>query len=493
MKYSRPIKSPFLLLAFLLVSHTYADAGSSMTLTIHESITLAIAKNYFVKVSGFDPKIAAQEVSKAKGSFDPIIGTEYSRREFDVLNENGDIVTSTSDRETSSLFLRGVMPWGTRYLLEINEDQLKTLDNTGQSHSSDADYSIEITQPLLRGLGLADRYASTRLAMNRSEIQNWVFTDVIMRTVRNVVNNYAQLYFAKKNLAISRQSLELAQKLYDDNRKRVAVGRVAEYDIIRAEANYARRQEDVINAKRRLHIQANRFKLLISDELESLINYDINIQDFVEPAEFEYSVLSDFKQALDLRPDYQQALLGINARRIEVKRDKRQALPTLDLVFRYDRFGTAQNNDSAFDSLRDHNAGSTYTGLSFSIPITNQEGRARVRTAELALEKKELDVARLKQAILLDIDNAAAVVASHWERIQAAQKALEITEKELDATQKRFDAGRGNSFFVINTQERLANARIRKILALSDFYRALADYYYETGQILRVYKVGIPI
>ncbi len=84
-------------------------------------------------------------------------------------------------------------------------------------------------------------------------------------TTRNVKNAYWDLVYAIDNMAVQRQSLELAQQSLKDNRARVEIGTMAPIDIIQAEAEVAQREESVILAEASIGRAEDRLRALIYD------------------------------------------------------------------------------------------------------------------------------------------------------------------------------------------------------------------------------------
>ncbi len=462
-----------------------------LKLDIAQAITLSLAKNYFVRVESFEPKIAWQDIEFSLGEFDPVVGFETGKNKNDSLSSSGESVIAEQTVRNERLYLNGKFPWGTQYFLQVSNEKF-VRRYSGNSRDFDVSASIEVTQPLLRGFGVDSGLASTRLAKNRYQIKQAVFEDLIMGTVRDVAINYANLYSAKKNLELRIESRNLAQRLLDDNRKRVAVGRDAESEIITAEAGVASREDAVINAEKNLRIQENRFKLFVSDDVVDLLAYRILIEDLNIEKFSGVDVKQDFLMALRKRPDYLQAKLGLNASHIAIKRDKRNLLPSLDISIRASQFGASDTSRSkAQDSFSDAKADGLSTQLNFSMPILNRSNRAQLRSSELVLAQKELDIKQLEQAILVDIDNAAVRLDADYRRVAATQRAVDLAEKSLFATEQLRKAGRRTSFVVLRFQNDLANAQNAYLQALSAYYRSYINYRYEIGEILEYFNVDL--
>ncbi len=472
---------------FSLAKQHQVDKPNILKIDIDDAISLTLSKNYFVKVRSFDPEIEKQFIDFNKGTFEPVVGLTYRLEETDVLENTGNI-NDKQDKGSTTLFLNGVMPWGTEYLLEVNQSK----DILRDSRSHDFDSLIEISQPLLKGFGVNEGLASTRLAINRFEIQSWIFKDVVMDTVRDVAIAYANLYAAQKNLEVRVESRNLAQQLLNDNRKRASVGRDAESEIVTAQASVASRENAVVNAERTLLFAENQLKQYISDDLLPLLSYRVEtsgIDHFDEP---KINIRNDFKNSLTLRPDYQQAKLGINASHIEVKRDKQRSLPTLNITFRAKQFGKGNTSSNARDVFDHQKPRNFTTTLEFSTPITRKSGRAQLRASELALQQAELDIKYLEQGILLDIDNAASNLSTDWNSLQITKQAVEYAEKSLSAAEKLRKAGRSTSFVVLRFQNDLERARNDYFQAKTAYFRSIINYHYAVGDILHFFKVEIP-
>ena len=71
--------------------------------------------------------------------------------------------------------------------------------------------------------------------------------------------------YAIGNLAVQRQSLELAQQSLKDNRARVEIGTMAPLDIVQAEAEVATREEAVILAEAAIERQQDVLRALVSN------------------------------------------------------------------------------------------------------------------------------------------------------------------------------------------------------------------------------------
>ena len=83
---------------------------------------------------------------------------------------------------------------------------------------------------------------------------------------------------------------------------------------------------------------------------------------------------------------------------------------------------------------------------------------------------------QLELQIATEVTNAALLVESNRERLQAAQAARDLAERRLDAEQSRFEVGLSTNFFVVQAQRDLRDSQNSELRALLDYRRAQVDF-----------------
>ena len=456
------------------------------------AVELALGRNFTIRVEEFGPKIASESLKQSKGRFDPVFETRYIASEDDNP-QSVDPFTNLPDSFTVkddllSIGFEGLLPWGTTYQFEFESDNRRgSFNDFEDAFSTFAGFTF--TQPLLRNFGLKSNRSQIRVARRDYRISEWSFRQSLIDVITDTVFAYNDLYFARQNLKVAERSRDLAERLYSDNLKRVEAGFMAPLDIVVAEARVAIRDERLIRAKRVFLNRKNLFKQLITDEIGDLPKLDISIEAPPTPAPPDIDVDRDYAFALKNRPDYRQAVLGLEKREIEQMRDRNLALPTLDFIGRYGLRGLDDTLGSSLGILRSETNQAYTVGAFFRIPITNREGRFRRTAATLAFNRSELDLKRFEQFILVEIDNAARRIETDRLRIKAAARARELTARSLEAEEKKLRVGTSTTFFVLELQEDLENAAISEIATITDYNKAVAEYYRQLGSTLDVFNV----
>ena len=124
------------------------------------------------------------------------------------------------------------------------------------------------------------------------------------------------------------------------------------------------------------------------------------------------------------------------------------------------------------------------------MPIRNRRDRSLYAISRINLDQSEIALERLKQTVLIRLDNAARRVTSSWLRIEATKEARLLAEKSLVAEEKKLNLGVSRSFFVLELQGDLANAKSRETRATTDYFSAIANYELEKGTILEAYGIA---
>jgi outer membrane protein TolC len=109
-------------------------------------------------------------------------------------------------------------------------------------------------------------------------------------------------------------------------------------------------------------------------------------------------------------------------------------------------------------------------------PIGTSPAQANLARARLQQRQTIAQGRQLELQIATEVTNAALLVESNRERLQAAVAARELAEKRLEAEQSRFDVGLSTNFFVVQAQRDLRDAQNSELRALLDYRRAQVDF-----------------
>jgi len=361
-----------------------------------------------------------------------------------------------------------------------------------------------ITQPLLRGFGLAVNRRFIRIAKNEQRIANLLLQQQLIATVYGVVRLYTDLVALSEDVKVKEETLQLAQQLYDDTKARVDEGTQAPIELTRANALLFSIRQDVINAEGLLEEQEAIVKNVITRRTANdpdLITARIIPTDSIDvPATDEIRPIQDLlSQAYANRPDLQQAGLQVENSQISIEGSRNALLPEIDLV------GIAQNNalagqanlfgtntdttfiggyGAALDQLFTRKYPTYGIGVNLTLPLRNRVAQSDLARDQIQLRQTEIRRQQLVNQAQLEIQDALVAMRRARTSYQAAVQTQGLQQESLDAEQAKFDVGASTSFFIIQYQSYLAQAKSTVVVAKSAYLKARAALERATGVIL---------
>lgn len=374
-----------------------------------------------------------------------------------------------------------------------------------------------ITQPLLQGFGLALNNRTIRIAKNNIKAADYVFRQQVINTVANVVQLYWNLVAANSTVGVRTQAVTVAQKLYDDNQKQVEIGTLAPIEVVRAEAQLATAQQDLVAAQSAvLQLEAVLKSALSRNGLADAAIQSARVvaTDPIHIPEVEQiqPVQDLVSTALDNRPDLAQSRIQIDNAQIVLTGTRNALLPTLNAIgnMRSNALVGQQNTvlgpvssqtglvqtppiadpyflggyGTVLGQLFGRNFPTYSIGLSLTIPLRNRAAQANVATATLNLRQNQLLVQRQINQIRVDVQNAMTAVNQARAQYQAAVKGRILEEQTLDADQKKLALGATTVYQVIQDQRDLTTAAAAEVTAQAAYSAARVQLDVATGMTL---------
>lgn len=551
-------------------------------LSLQDAIALTLENNLDIEVQRYGPRLAAADLMRAEaGGLIRGIPTTLSTTTTNVANQvssggglgtsvgagasgtsgsasTGGVVFSQSGTTIPTLETNIVTGYGFSHRTTINSNSFSTgvpafsLANqspfisiqrgflTGTNLSLDFNNSyvrstvpraeinpyytsnlgFTVSQSLLRGFGRSVNSRNIRVAKKQVNLSDLVFVQQVQTTVASVINIYWDLVSYNQDVEVKRKALSLAQKLLEDNKKQVEIGTLAPIEIVRAEAEVARNQQDVTVSETRLLQQETVLKNVISrtgpanpiiSEARIVPTDSIRI-----PENEQIRPIQDLvSTALDKRPDVAQTRLNIETAKISLEGSKSALKP--DLSFQ----GQMRNNGLAGTGAIIPVPGTTnqfqsvanpyfvggfsdvlgqlfrrnfpdYTfSFQLTIPVSNKTARADMANDFLRLRQSELREQALKNQIRVDVQNALIALQQARATYQSALKSRVFAEQTLDAEQKKYALGASTIFLVIQAQRDLAVAQGAELTSLSSYSRAKVSLDQALGMTLETNNISI--
>ena len=211
--------------------------------------------------------------------------------------------------------------------------------------------------------------------------------------------------------------------------------------------------------------------------------------------------------ALDKRPDLRQQRLELANRDIRIEYYANQRLPRIDLETTLGVNGLSGGVRSAsfagtpavtsysgtytdaFSSMTSGDGCEWYLGLRFSYPLGNRAAKAQYRRATHQKRQAIYRLKRLEGTAETQVRNALVSVERGMERVRVAERFEKLAETTLGQEMERLKKGLSDTFRMLNFQDDLVESRIRKVTALVDFNKGLANLYRVIGNNLERFNI----
>jgi outer membrane protein len=303
---------------------------------------------------------------------------------------------------------------------------------------------------------------------------------------------------------VKEETLASAEKLYADTKSEVDEGTQAPVELTRANAQVFSIRQDLIDSRGLLEEQEAIVKNVITrrtDNDPEVLNARIIPTDSIEvPGTDESRTLQDLiALAFTNRPDLSQAGVQIENTQISLEGSRNNLRPEVDLV------GTAQNSalagqlnpllpaiesplvggyGNALEQLATRKYPTYGIGLNITLPLRNRIAQADVTRDEILLRQSQVLQEQLHKQAQLEVEDAVIAMRRARASYEAAVQTQQLQQESLDTEQAKFDVGASTSFFIIQYQSFLAQARSTVVVAKSAYLKARAALERATGTIL---------
>ena len=484
-------------LALVAALGTLAAPGAEPAgrpLTLADCVGFALENNLDLKIEKITRGVAETEVDAAQGGYDPSLTVSAKRTHEETLGtaETGlERIEGESDVDAYAASVGGATALG-GLSYELGA---RTGDSSGTSQGNPFDTSsgsagITLTQPLLKGFKTDGTRYQVALARQQSAEAGIQLEARMQAVLAEVEAAWYALLQAHESILVQEDAVRLATQLYEDNRRKVQIGALSILDEKQAESQAAAARADLSAAKRAYGEAQNRLKALLFADHRATRGLEIAAVGELSSTPVDVDAAASGARALERRPDLREARLALARQGLTVAYQKNQTLPALDLV---GGAGVAASGEESRGDVVDRmgSADEPYwtAGVTLSWPLGNRAARARHAQSAANEEKLRLELRQLEEAALVEVDDAAAAVATGYERLQATREARDYAAQALAAEQRKLASGKSTSFVVLQLQRDLTSARNAAIQALMDYNQQCAALALAEGAMLERHGV----
>ncbi len=266
--------------------------------------------------------------------------------------------------------------------------------------------------------------------------------------------NYLQ---AKRIRDVSDEVLKQAQEHLKQSGAFYKVGRVAQFDVLKAQTDVANAKVNLISSKNNIRIS----KLQLENILNQKLPVDVQLKDNLEGSQDSVDLKTAIETSLQNRPEVISSKYKVDASQVLLTSAWMANLPLISATAGYNWRTYAA--DVPFQN-------SWNVGLNLSIPIFQgfaldagiDQARASLKTAQASNDE-------LIQSVTLDVQQQFSSLEEAKERIEATRSLVTQSEETLKLAEGRYNQGVGSAVEVTDARVTVYNARTSYIQSLYDY------------------------
>ncbi len=424
------------LLVFLFGQATAGRAQEEkITLTLENSISLALSQNPYYLASQERVDAASSRVREAAAQFFPSLNAQ---------------ALQNLDEKVFVLEFPSFIPGGKPQRVAI--DFTKTYQ-----------FSLNFSLPLFTGGRLSSGYRSAKYNLMSSEE---AVRQTSQETVFNVKRGFNNYLLAKELVKVTEEALDLAEKLLQNVRNMAEVGMASRLDLLRAEVRVDNLKPPVIRAKNSVALAEISLKTLLGldvsqpVEIVGEMTYDpveVNLE------ECEAKALANRPELNQL--DYQKKMATEMARIARA-----DYFPTIAISGNYNYWAN-------FLNFKRDNWQNFYSfNLVLNIPIFNGLSTpARVAESKALIREIEFNHKGLINTIKFEVQSAFLNINEAKESLLSQEKNIDAARESVRVAELNYAEGLVTILDVGSAQVALSEAQINYLRALYDYVISLAQ------------------
>ncbi len=484
-------------------------------LSLDDCIQSALAHNFDLQIQRYDPQLSLYGLYADYSGYDPTFNLSGEHKwNSGAISSNGYTNTTligtnavsnfvlfprnSSDQNLLNTDLGGSLPWGLNYDFVANLTQSYGPSYSGTTNllasankNTDGSVEVDLTQHLLKNFWIDSTRLTIQVDKNRLKYAGQTLRQHFINTITEVENAYYELIYAQESVKVQQEALTLAQTQLDQDKQRVQVGSLAPLDVQQDEAQVAQSQASLIAAQSKLNSSQNALKNLITDKYTEWHDVDIQPTATLAAPVVMFDLQDSWNKGLTIRPDLLQARLDVEKQGINLKFERNQLFPSLDVVGSYGYGGANRDYSGTFDQINTGDQPYYTFGAKLSMPLGNVSARNGYKAGKVTEKQLLLTLKQLEQTVMVNIDNAVKLAQSDYQSVEASRQARTYAEAALNAEQKKYAVGKSTTFTVLQLQNTLTSDRAAEIRALANYNEDLANLSQQEGSTLERHKSDV--
>lgn len=468
-------------------------------LNLKDFLELVLKNSTDVNLTRLDVYTAADQVEAAKAVYDPTLSFGFNTFRSVAPQASELSGADTLSNLTQNSFLNYQQAVTTGQTFNGGFNAIRSSSNNSFNFLNPnltGALNLSVTQSLLQNRTNIQRNGPIQIARTQLLITSDQSEAHIANDLAAAAGQYWDSIRARDNIGVLQQTLDLAQKSYERDKKALDLGALASLDIYQSETQVAERNRDLIQAQYAYTAALDGLRTLIGADLTpELRKTEIVLGD--DPAALPpKSAIKPFEEALTaalrIRPELSAAQRRITVDDLNARIARNLLLPRVDLTAQGAASGLAGNqppaSNTGLGSALGQTFGFTYpgygAGLQVTLPLHSKSAQAQLADALVNRTRDVYTERQVQQQITQDVRQAINSLELANASIDAAVKARDLAQKNVEAEQQKYELGSITAFEVLDSQTRLSSAESALLNANVGYQEAFVNYQRATAVLL---------
>jgi len=487
--------------------------GGKLRLTLNDAIRLTLLNNTQIRINQSQYEGTRFAIQRAYQPFDPVFSSGFNaaRQTVPTYTQLQGAQTLSSLNQQFQIGYTQNFQTGTQYNINFSSNKISSnsIFNTFNPSISSS-LNFVLAQPLLRNRGLFPNRALIVIARRNLKQSRADFEAQVNASIAQAADQYWAVVQPRENFNVYRQSLELAEATYRQNKRALELGALPPLDIYRSESQVASRRVFMIQAEYDLKQAEDELRRTIGADLDPYFRaLDMEL---TEPVAASGELLSiDIQQALqgalEHRPELESLRQQLANDDTSIQLAHHRLQPELNLTGFYSSNGLGGNQidpntvpptviaygglGDALSQIGSFDFPSYGFNLQLNLPVKNRGVQADLGNALLSKRRSLYLLRQVEQGISLEVRQAVHQLEQAKLSQAAARVARDLSQKNLEAEQRKYELGSQPIFFTLEAQTQLVQDELILVQAEIGYQRSVTALDRATASLLDRHRVQI--
>ena len=297
-----------------------------------------------------------------------------------------------------------------------------------------------------------------------------------------VSKSYYSVLVNEEGLRLINANYQRLDSLYRETQIMFENGMAEKIDVNRTQVQFNNMQTNLQNQQRLLDFSKNTLKFQMGMPLET----DLEIAD--KPSDLEMSILKDLVDEINYyqRIEYEQLIINQQLAELDLKNNKVQYLPNIELYFGIGmNAGTASTSD-LFDFSSVLWNDYQMVGFRASLPIFDGLRKAKlVQQNRIKLEQITHQFSYLERQINIEIKNSKSALLNSIDELKNQLENMKLAEEVYNISKIKYQEGVGSNYELTDADNAFKEAQSNYFNALLQALLSKVEYEKSIGVLLK--------